>query len=342
MTKARTRRSARALIQMLTIAVPAVGLIGLDHAVGQIIAIGPPSFQSNDFPSMETMILDRLAMGGQYNPQDLGTLAHLTVLESIAAVADVQADLQTSALAGRLENELRLLWDTAATFEESVSAVPLNARTLVRVQPLFSDMEDAYQDVAATLGASAGMSSRAAAHLRNITRLVAASSTTMYAIESDLIAAGTPLQTRRVINPDPLDKQLRLLSNDVVALIENIKASKRSGPGWNAVKENLQELHSLIQSLQKTLASQGSNNEVDASLHAVRRRVWQTEARIVKLGWPTDLERKWREARNRLNVISDGLGLPRVIDLATRVQSDQAAANGTPAKPATRIYRGPP
>ena len=33
-----------------------------------IIAIGPPSFQSNNFPSMETMVLDRLAIGGQAIP----------------------------------------------------------------------------------------------------------------------------------------------------------------------------------------------------------------------------------------------------------------------------------
>ena len=69
----------------------------------RIIAIGPPSFQSNDFPSMETLILDRLAVGGQYNPQDLGTLAHLTVLESIAILADVQADMPNSVLGVRLE-----------------------------------------------------------------------------------------------------------------------------------------------------------------------------------------------------------------------------------------------
>ena len=78
---------------------------------------------------METLILDRLAVGGQYDPQDLGTLAHLTVLESIAALADIQSDLQTSVLGVRLESELRQLWDTAAIFEESVSAGATDART---------------------------------------------------------------------------------------------------------------------------------------------------------------------------------------------------------------------
>ena len=40
--------------------------------------------------------------------------------------------------------------------------------------------------------ASAGLSSRAAAHLRGITSLTAASSTMMRAIESDLLAAAPP------------------------------------------------------------------------------------------------------------------------------------------------------
>ena len=50
------------------IAVALAAIAGATNVAAQIIAIGPPSFQSNDFPSMETLILDRLAMGGQYNP----------------------------------------------------------------------------------------------------------------------------------------------------------------------------------------------------------------------------------------------------------------------------------
>ena len=86
---------------------------------------------------------------------------------------------------------------------------------------------------------------------------------------------------------------------------------------------DLQDLLALIQSFQKTLSTERSNNEIKASLHVVRRRLWQTEARIVKLGWPADFERQWREVRDRLNIISDDLGLPRVIDLAIRTGSDR-------------------
>ena len=189
MIQARNGRSMRALLWSVAIVMVLETTAWATNVSAQIITIGPPSFQSNDFPSMETMILDRLAVGGQYDPQDLGTLAHLTVLESIAALADVQVDMQTSVLGVRLEGELRQLWDTAAAFEEGVSAGAIDARTLIRAQPLFNELQAAYQDVESTLSASAGMSSRAAAHLRGITRLTAAASTMMNAIESDLLAS---------------------------------------------------------------------------------------------------------------------------------------------------------
>jgi hypothetical protein len=341
MIQAMHQRLTRTFFKTLLTAAALEGIVGTTRVAAQIIAIGPPSFQSNDFPSMETMILDRLAMGGRYNPQDLGTLAHLSVLESIAAIADVQADYQTSILGTRLEIQLRELWDAAATFEESVSAGPLDARTLTRIQPLYSEMQAAYQGVESTLSASAGMSSRAAAHLRNIDRLTAATSAMMGAIESDLIAS-VPRSTERSASPEFLEKQTRLLANDTLVLIENVKASKHPNSGWNAVKEDLQELFNLLQAFQKALTNMRSSDDMSASLHTVRRRLWRTEARIVKLGWPADLERKWRDVRVRLNLIGDELGLPQVIDLATRAGLDQPPAPLSSAKPTTRIYRGPP
>lgn len=334
-------RSTQAFLRALAIATVLESIAGVTNVTAQIIAIGPPSFQSNDYPSVETLILDRLAVGGQYNPQDLGTLAHLTVLESIAALADVQSDLQTSVLGVRLESELRQLWDTAAIFEESVSGGDIDARTLVNMQTRYNEMLAAYQDVDATLSASAGMSSRAAAHLRGITRLTAAAGTMMNAIESDLLG-GVPSSQRQPADSDTLARQALLLANDVVALLENVKNSKQPRSGWIAVKDDLQALLSLVQSLQKTLSAHGSTDEIAASVRAVRRRLWQTEARIARLGWPADLQRQWRTVRDRLNAISDGLGLPRVVDLATRSQPNQLPAQESPPKSTTRIYRGRP
>ena len=134
------------------------------------------------------------------------------------------------------------------------------------------------------------MSTRAAAHLRGITSLTAATGTVMRAIESDLLAA-VPLPGQPTADLDILKKQAQLLANDIVALVENVKASKHQNSGWSAVTKDLQELLALVQSFEKTLSAQPSIKEIEASLHAVRRRMWRTEARIGRLGWPTDLER---------------------------------------------------
>jgi hypothetical protein len=332
-----SQRPHRALIFAAALAVSACAT----NAAAQIIAIGPPSFQSYDYPSVETLILDRLALGGQYNPGDLGTLSHLIVLESIAMLADIQTDMPNSVTGVHLDGEIRQLWDAAATFEESVSATPLDMKTLTRVQPLYNDLQAAYEDVESSLAGAAGVSNRAAAHLRGITSLTAASSTMMRAIESDLLAAAPP-PVQPSDDFDSLKKNALLLANQIVALVANVKASKHQGSGWGAVTKDLDELFTLVQSFERTLSSQPSTEVIKVSLHAVRRRLWRVEARIARLGWPTDLARQWRAVREQLSAISDELGLPRVIDLAPEARPLlQPAAPGSSKKSTTRIYRGP-
>jgi hypothetical protein len=309
------------------------------RATAQIIAIGPPSFQSNDFPSLETTILDRLALGGQPDSEDLATLSHLTVLESISMLADVQVDMRGSPLEPQLEGQIRQLWDAAAVFEESVSSVPLNAQNLLAVQPGFNNMQGAFREIESSVGGSAVLSNRAAAHLAGIARLTTATHTLMRAIESEVLPAG-PVPPPRDL--DGLGRQVRLLANGIVALIQNVKVSKHAASGWSAVTRDLEELFALVQSLQNSLVAQSSNNAIESALHAVRRRMWRAEARIARLGWPTDLDRQWRGVRERLNVISDQLGLPRVIDRAPQAQPNALSPPTPETAPPARIYRGPP
>ena len=341
MIKAGHERSTRRSHGAIVFAAALVAIVCVTNAPAQYIAIGPPSFQSNNFPSVETLILDRLAVGGQYNPRDLGTLSHLTVLESIAMLADIQADMPNSVIGVRLEGEIRQLWDAAAVFEESVSATALDMKTLIRVQPLYDDLQAAYADVETTLAGAAGLSTRAAAHLRDITNLTAATGTLMRAVESDLLAtAGPPGEPTADV--DILKTQAHLLANHIVALIGNVKASKHQSSGWSAVTKDLEELFALVQSFERTLSAQPTTKVIEESLHAVRRRMWRAEARIARLGWPTDLGRQWKAVREQLTAISDELGLPRVIDLApeARPETPQSAA-GSSTKPTVRIYRGP-
>jgi hypothetical protein len=341
MIKAGQIRSTRTARRAGVLATTLLAIACVTDAPGQIIAIGPPSFQSNNFPSVETLILDRLAVGGQYSPRDLGTLSHLTVLESIAMLADIQVDMPNSVIGVRLESEIRQLWDAAAVFEESVSATALDMKTLMRVQPLYNDLQAAYEDVESTLAGTAGLSTRAAAHLRDITSLTAATSTLMRALESDLLATAPPPGQPNV-DVDILKTQAQLLANHVVTLIANVKASKHQTSGWSAVTKDLDELWSLVQSFDRTLSAQPTTKVIEESLHAVRRRMWRAEARIARLGWPSDLARQWKAVREQLSAISDELGLPRVIDLAPEARPDAPrSAAGSSTKPTVRIYRGP-
>ena len=235
MTKAGYDRSTRMSHWVLILAVALATIAYATNVPAQIIAIGPPSFQSNSFPSLETLIIDRLAVGGQYNPGDLGTLSHLTVLESIAMLADIQTDMPYTVAGVRLEGEIRQLWDAAAVApEESVSATSIDMKTLTRVQPLYDDLQGAYAQVESTLAGASGLSSRAAAHLRGITSLTAASSSLMQAIESDLLAAAPP-PGRSTADLDSLHKGARLLANHIVALVANVKDSKHQTSGWSGV-----------------------------------------------------------------------------------------------------------
>ena len=286
--------------------------------IAQIIAIGPPSFQSNDFPSMETLILDRLAMGGQYDPQDLGTLAHLTVLESIAALADIQADMQTSVLGVRLEGELRQLWDAAAAFEESVSAGAIDARTLVRIQPLYNEMLSRLSRCGSDL-------ERVRRHVepgrRSLARHHQAHRRGRHHDECDRVgpARRRSPAARRAADSDILDRQTLLLANDVLAL--DRKREKVQTPQLGMGRRE-----------GRSAGAPGPDSIF--SKNTVRHRVRPTKSkhRCTRSGdgygkprpgssssaGPPISSAGGGTVRDRLNVISDGLGLPRVIDLATR------------------------
>ena len=217
--------------------------------------MGPPSFESTDFPSLETVILDRLALGAEYNTGDLATLAHLTVLESIAMLADINIDLANTVLGFRLEAQIRQLWDAAAAFEEGVSAVPMTPRTFTRIEPVYDDWRFAYQQVEASLGTTASLPNRAAARLADLTRLTYAAGAMMGAIEADLLAAA-PVAPRRQADVDVLRTQMRRFASGVVGLIDNIKVSKHEKSGWASVAGDLTALLSDLTQFDRLLATQ--------------------------------------------------------------------------------------
>ena len=120
--------------------------------------------------------------------RDLATLAHLTVLESISLWADIRSDVPASPLGTRLDTQVKQLWDTAAVFEESVSANPPNAQTLPGILPGYRNLQAASREIESEAAGTGGLSLRVAGHLADISRLTAATDAMMRAIESEYLA----------------------------------------------------------------------------------------------------------------------------------------------------------
>ena len=332
--------------QIQATAVRAVALalaltLGTTGACAQspIIAVGPPSFQSEDFPSLQSDIIDRIAATGQLQPNDLPNLTRLMTLESVAMLADIHADMPSSSMGNQLEGQIRQLWDSTELMSESVGDGPLDSEALNRVQEKYIDVENACRRLESTLGELPGLSNRASAHLRGLTRLNAATGTVMRAIEADL-----SVPVRRVTERQPdiesLRTQTRLLSNATVGFVSTVKRSKLPGPRGAAVARDLNELFAAIQDFERLVGPASSTEQIQSTFRAIRRQASRVEARITQLGWPTDLARAWRGMREMMNEINDEIGLPRVISRATTaIASDLPKADSIKKQPA-RIYRG--
>jgi hypothetical protein len=316
-----------------------LGITGALAQLSPIIAVGPPSYQWEDFPSLQSDILHRIAATGQMQPDDLPNLTRLMTLESVAMLADVHADMPFTSMGNRLEGQVRQLWDSTELMSESVGDAPLDSEGLNRVQEKYIDVENAYRQLESTLGELPGISKRASAHLRGLTQLNAATGTVMRAIEADLPA---PLMrvTERQPDIEILRTQARFLANEVVGFAAMVKRSKQPEPRWDAVERDLNELLGAIQDLERLVAAPSSIEQIQSKFRAIRRQASRSEARITPLGWPTDLARAWRGLRERMNEINDEIGLPRLISRArAAIASDLPRAESIKKREA-RIYRG--
>jgi hypothetical protein len=308
-------------------------------AQSPIIAVGPPSFQSNAYSSFEDDMVKRIAVTGQMQPDDLPNLTRLMTLQSVAMLADIHADMPGTLTGNRLEGQIRQLWDATEVMSDTVGTSPLDSQSLARVEEKYADVEKAYRELESTLGELPGLSNRASAHLRGLSQLTAATSSVMRAIEVDLNAP-TRVATPRRPNIEKLRTQARLLSNDIVGLVAKLKSSKQRGPRWDAVVRDLDELFGSTQGFQSMLSPLASTEQIRSSYRAIRRQVTRVEARIAQLGWPTEFARTWRGVRDRMNDINDEVGLPRIIDRPSRViPPGDVTAVGTTAKPVVPIYR---
>jgi hypothetical protein len=284
-----------------------------------------PAFQAPARGDLETEILDRLSLTGQYRPDDLPRLARLTVLESIASLSNVRADLLDSGIGDRLETQITAFWDASQNFYEIVSSAPLNAASLNNAQSAFVEMAAAERGVESTWGGVPGVSSRAADHFQAASRLMSAMSPILGELESNL-RADSGIDADRSLNVDGMREQAQLVANELVGLIGELKESKPDVKQSNAaVVLELNEMLVLVQDFTRSLGRDLSVSELEESFRAARRRMWFAEASVMHVSWPLGLERRWRAARARMNGISDEFGLPRVIAPTLNVPAANAA-----------------
>jgi len=306
----------RGIVLLLTIV--SWPLIGFHPVIAQQIQNRLPGLQAPVSDNLESQILGRISVTGEYQPEDLPRLARLTVLESISTLVNITDDLRDSPLGIRLESEATSLWDASQVFSETVSSGPLDLTTLSRAQSDYVDVGAAYRQLKATMGELPGASVRAADNLQAVTSLLSATNEVAGAMEADLLRT-VPLPVDRSLDLDQMREQSQRLANDLVVLIGKVSDPRGGGARRDGVLEDLNGMLTLVQDFGRRLPLQLAFKELQESFRVIRRRMWHVEAKIFALEWPADLQRQWRLVRERTNAISDDFGLPRVIVLAPRV-----------------------
>jgi hypothetical protein len=333
-------RTALALALMAGLA-PAVGP---QAAFGQppIIAVGQPSFQTWAGPSYEAEVMERLALG-QPAPGDLERLSRLTVLQSIALAATLQADQRNSPLAVRLEGEIAELVNLAEAFEESVSAPPaeLAARSLIgqqltgiQVPRLYDEAANApptdFQSLARSLELLAGVqrafstleseqallsgaSPRVGAHLRGLARLIPALSSEMAAVEA---SAGFSATGTAGVAPTGRLAVLQVVQFDLAEVIRRLNEAPAVRPGQAALSDDMNHLFDLIQGFERLVRVEAPEPDLRAMFVPVLRRLRHVEAEAKRLDRSIAPSQEWRQARERIQAVAESFEIPRIVSPA--------------------------
>jgi hypothetical protein len=273
----------------------------------------PPGFQAPGNDSLETEVLARLSQTGQYQPDDLPRLARLAVLESISMLVNVRADLPNSVAGNQLEEELTALWNDSQAFYEFVSTAPSDdAASVARAGALLAVVDAGYRQIQGSLGALPGLSDRAADDMKSLSRLLGDVDSIMGTLESNAANQALPAQ-QPPARSDTLRGEAQIAANLVVALIGKVAEAGRGRPGRDALITDLTDMLDRLQGFCRLLSLDPPFAEIQADFRENRRQLWRTESRLVHLEWRAGLEPSWRLVRERMNGISDALGLPRVI-----------------------------
>jgi hypothetical protein len=343
--------------------------------LAQYIALGPPSFQADAARSYDTDLLNRLALTGQYEPEDPSRLAWLSVLQSFAMQADVDRALPWSPTRDGINAGISALRSAADSFYADVSPTGPSDISPTQQWLSFDEMQLTYSELGATFADFPGLSNRAAMRLFQVGRMIDATNFVMSAIAADALGP-TVLLSDRVLDLDMLKRQSRLAANDLVALVAKAGAAKLPAQAGDDPLPSLNELWTMLHDFNQSLALSGvprsgegeppgeplsdparqeprppkitrghlepAYPDIVQSLRAVRRQASRIESTITRLQWPADLLREWRKIQGYINGMSDEFGLTRSLDLSMAPRP-RAQPERTPAgRSATRIYRGSP
>jgi hypothetical protein len=283
-----------------------------------------PAFQAPASDSLESEMLSRVSLTGQFQPDDLPRVARLAVLNSISMLVNVRADLPDSVLGNQIDQEITGLWNSSQAFYEVVSTPPSDAASVARAQFLLAEVDAGYRRLASSLGELPGVSDRAADNLRSFSRLLGPVNSLMGTLEADVASQAQPTP-ERPLSLDSLRREAQIVANLLVPLIGKAGDVGRGRPGRDALITDLTDLLDRLQGFCRLLSIEPPLAEIQGSFRDARRQMWRTESRLLHVEWRASLEPPWRDVRQRMNALSDALGLPRVIVAAPVARPISAA-----------------
>ncbi len=206
---------------------------------------------------------------------------------------------------------------------------------------LYEAVEQSYRQVDSTLGELPGLSIQAAVRLRDVSRLLDVLSPVNAQLQATLPPT-VPVPVTRSTGPNKVQRQARLLGIDLLDLIVRVAKSGKKAMADQGALKTLEALSDEVQRFEYKLSLKPLDTDVTASLQLLRRQLWRAEATINQLDWPAELRGRWRAVRERMNAISDDVGMPRVISLAKTAQTVVQPTSVTSERRIARIYRGSP
>jgi hypothetical protein len=274
-------------------------------------------FEINTAGSLEQDLLNQIRISGRVAPEDFPRLTRLIVLEASAMHQNVRADLRTTQIGANLEEQTLALFTSASGFDayvrDSAGNLTFDSQEM---RTRWSEILVEYRLIDSSLGQMPGFSPAAARHLAELTRLLSIVNAVVAPTASEAIAP--PSSTPRTGNTAELER-LNQRATALVAELERMELSRKNSvaPPASHLGEDRTILAQLITTFQRLLAAGPPMTDVVDAWRVIRARTWAFERRVRTQQDHPDWQTRWTPVRRRFDALSDELGLPRVIIIAS-------------------------